>query len=75
MYVIFGLLTGLLAWIGNRLHNKLDELGQQVNAQLEKVNDSLRGIEKELRNDLVDLEIRVTVLEQKNDKCSNLTNN
>jgi hypothetical protein len=47
--VLFGVLLLLLAWIGNRVHTRLDEISK-----------SLGAIERDLRNDLISLDRRVT---------------
>lgn len=47
--VLFGILLLLLAWIGSRVHTRLDEISK-----------SLGAIEKDLRNDLISLDRRVT---------------
>jgi Tfp pilus assembly protein PilO len=55
---LMGVLIVLIGWIGNRIHNKLDEMAS-----------ALRSIEKDLRNDLSSLDRRVSYLEgqHKND--------
>lgn len=47
--VLFGILLLLLAWIGSRVHTRLDEISK-----------SLGAIERDLRNDLISLDRRVT---------------
>lgn len=49
---LIAVLIGLLAWIGNRVHDRLDSIAS-----------SLTSIEKDLRGDLVNLDRRVSKLE------------
>lgn len=49
---LMGLLIIVLAWIGTRIHSRLDE-----------ISTSLVGIEKDLRKDLVHLDRRVSHIE------------
>lgn len=51
---VLALLAVIIGWIGNRIHNRLDEIGQ-----------SLASIEKDLRDDLTSLDRRVTTIETK----------
>ena len=60
---MFFLLTGLLAWIGGRVHKRLDELTIMLDAKLGSVSASLSGIEKDLRNELTGLDRRVSRIE------------
>lgn len=53
IWVVFTLLTALLAWIGVRIHNRLDDICQ-----------SLSKIERDLRDDLAHLDRRVTRIEE-----------
>jgi len=50
---VLALLVLILGWIGMRIHNRLDEIGQ-----------SLSSIEKDLRDDLTSLDRRVTRVEE-----------
>jgi len=52
--VMFGLLMALLGWLGNRLYNRVDEIGQAV-----------QNIETDLHGQIGVLDRRVTVLEYK----------
>lgn len=54
--VLFGLLVSVLAWIGGRLYNKLDEI----------VN-SLSSVATELHMRINTIDRRVTVIEARND--------
>jgi len=58
-----GLLISVLAWIGARVHAKLDSLTEKMEARLSSINSTLSGIEKDLRKDLVALDRRVSHLE------------
>lgn len=49
---LLGLLVMVLTWIGTRIHSRLDE-----------ISTSLLGIEKDLRNDLVHLDRRLSRIE------------
>ena len=49
---LFGLVVGLLAWLGNKAYSKLDEMAA-----------SLRSIEGDLRERIGDLDHRVTQVE------------
>lgn len=49
---LFGLLTVVVGWIGNKLYTKLESIETKVNA-----------IENELRQEIYDLDRRVTRLE------------
>ena len=60
---MFLLLTGLLAWIGGRVHTRLDELTVMLDTKLGAVSASLSGIEKDLRNELTGLDRRVSRIE------------
>ena len=48
------MLTILIGWIGNRIHNRLEE-----------INGTLTGIERDLRGDLTNLDRRITATETK----------
>lgn len=72
--VVGGALLGLLTWIGNRLHTKVEELPAQVSVQVEKVhaeivskmaemNATHARLERDLREQHSKLDRRVTVLE------------
>lgn len=50
---VLALLTMILAWLGSRIHNRLDEIGK-----------SLSSIERDLREDLATLDRRVTRVEE-----------
>lgn len=63
IYILFGVLITLLAWIGARVHTKIDLLTDKIEEKLDEVNDTLRGIEKDLRADLVEHDKRITTLE------------
>lgn len=63
IYFLLTVLLGLLAWIGNRIHVKIDSLTERLENKLDDVNRTLRGIESELRNDLLEHDKRITTLE------------
>jgi len=63
IYVLFGLLITLLAWIGARVHTKMDYLTEKIEEKLDEVNHTLRGIERDLRGDLIEHDKRITTLE------------
>lgn len=57
--VVFLLLIGVLAWIGARVHSKLDNLYEVLGAMDKK----LGVIEKDLRSDIIGIDMRLTVVE------------
>jgi hypothetical protein len=61
--VFFFLLVAVLAWIGSRVHSKLDNLYQVLDDKLGEVNSKLGGIEKDLRNELTGLDRRISKIE------------
>jgi hypothetical protein len=63
MGLIFGLLIAVLAWIGNRVHTRLDALTETVDKKFEQIHTVLSSIERDLRGDLVDLDRRIAKLE------------
>ena len=63
IYVLFGLLISLLAWIGARVHTKMDYLTEKIEEKLGEVNHTLRGIERDLRGDLNEHDRRITRIE------------
>jgi hypothetical protein len=62
---ILGILVLLLAWVGNRLHNKLDELTNRLDIKLTQVNSLLTNIDRDLREELKDIELKQKDLEVK----------
>ena len=62
-FVVLSVLIGLLAWIGNRIHEKIDFLTERLEEKLDDVNRTLGSIERDLRNDLVEHDKRITILE------------
>jgi cell division protein FtsB len=54
--VLFGLLVSILAWIGGRLYNKLDEIVK-----------SLGSVASELHGRINTIDRRVTVIEAQNE--------
>jgi sensor domain CHASE-containing protein len=65
--VLFFLLISVLAWIGNRVHSRLDNLTATVDDKFERIHTVLSAIEKDMRNDLTDLDRRVSTIET---RCS-----
>jgi hypothetical protein len=61
--ILLGILVTILAWIGNRIHIKIDHLTEKLDGHLNAVNNTLRGIENDLREDLVEHDRRITALE------------
>lgn len=57
-------LIGLLAWIGGRVHTKLDNLTDKMDAGLKEMNQTLTSIERDLRGELATLDRRVTRMEE-----------
>ena len=66
---LFGLLVMVLAWIGSRVHQRLDGLTTMLSEKLEQMNAKLGGIEKDLRNELSHLDRRVTRVESDHGRC------
>lgn len=64
---VFGILIGVLGWIGSRVHSRLDNLYEILDDKLGAMNQKLGGIERDLRNDLSGLDRRVTRIEASHD--------
>ena len=60
---LIGTLTTVLAWIGSRVHVKLDSLQEMLNTKLSAVSETLSKIDKDLRQDLSGIEARVSRIE------------
>jgi len=60
---LFALLVAVLAWIGQRVHKRLDDLTVMLDSKLTSVSFSLAGIEKDLRGELSSLDRRVSRIE------------
>lgn len=60
---LFFLLIMVLAWIGSRVHTKIDALTETLADGLSGVNDKLGSIERDLRDELVGLDRRITKVE------------
>jgi len=58
-----GLLIAILAWIGSRVHDKIDNLTDKMDSGLKEMNVTLSSIEKDLRGELVKLDRRLTKME------------
>lgn len=67
---VIAILITLLGWIGSRVHSKLDELTATVANKFEQINETLGGIERDLRHDLSRLDRRVSRIEGSTVKCS-----
>jgi hypothetical protein len=63
IYFLLTVLLSLLAWIGNRIHIKIDSLTDKIEAKLDEVNKTLSGIERDLKEDLIEHDKRITALE------------
>ena len=60
---LLGLLVALLAWIGQRIHVKLDTLTEKFEEKMDQVNQTLSGIERDLKNDIFEHDKRISALE------------
>ena len=56
-------MLGLLAWLGSRLHSKVD----QIPRELEAINHTLHQIEVDLRRELATHDARISVVEARVD--------
>lgn len=52
---LFVIVTGLLSWIGTRVHSRLDQLTEMLDKKLTAVGMTLSIIERDLRGDLAGL--------------------
>ena len=59
VYALLTVLLTLLAWIGNRIHTKIDFLTERLEEKLDDVNRTLGSIERDLRNDLIEHDKRI----------------
>ena len=62
-------LIGVLGWIGSRVHAKLDQLSDKMEAKLSDLNKTLGAIERDIRGELNGLDRRVTRVEAHCDDC------
>lgn len=53
---MFGLLCGVLGWIGSRMSTKIDALGENIIAMADKLHEKINGVDR-----------RVTVIETRCD--------
>jgi len=60
---LFTLLVLVLGWIGSRVHQRLDSLTIMLSEKLGNMDAKLGGIERDLRDELVTLDRRVTRVE------------
>lgn len=63
---LFMLLIGVLGWIGQRVHSRLDKLSDMLDEKLTSMSSTLAGIERDLRGDITALDRRISHLEGKN---------
>lgn len=63
LILILGGLLSILAWIGQRVHVKLDSLQETISTKLTEVNKTLTLIDRDLREDLSKIEHRVSKIE------------
>lgn len=61
--IVFTLLIAVLAWIGNRVHTKLDDLTKTVDMRFMQLHESLGNIDRDLRADLSNHGERIAKLE------------
>lgn len=59
--VLVAVLLGILAWLGARLHARVDE----IPAELSKINETLFLIEGNLKKELASHDTRLSVVEAK----------
>lgn len=43
---MFGLLTSVLAWVGTRLHSKVDALGEKISDETKAIYERMNGIDR-----------------------------
>ena len=55
----------LVAWVGSRMQQSVDELRAMLDLKLTTVSQTLASIEKDIRHELGDHDTRITVLESK----------
>lgn len=53
----------ILGWIGANVHRKLDDLNKGLEEKLGSMASTLRGIEKDLRGELSNLDRRISHVE------------
>lgn len=63
LLIVMGVLVSVLAWIGSRVHTKLDYLTDKIEEKFDQIHSTLRGIESDLREDLIEHDKRITTLE------------
>ena len=64
---LFFMLISVLAWIGNRVHSRLDNLTATVENKIDQIHEVLTKIERDMRDDLVNLDRRISKLETRCD--------
>jgi hypothetical protein len=60
---LFTVLIVVIGWIGSRVHTKLDDLSLVVATKFDELNKTLIAIERDLRDDLHDMDRRIILLE------------
>lgn len=60
---VMTLLIGVLAWIGNRVHTRLDKLTETVDTRFLQLHEALITIDRDLRADLSNHGERIAKLE------------
>lgn len=68
--LVVAVLIAVLGWIGSRVHSKLDQLSDRMEARLSDLNKTLGAIEKDLRGELTRLDRRVTRVEARCDELN-----
>lgn len=63
--VLFFMLVGVLVWIGQRVHQRLDHLSDVVGEKFDNLHDILAMTERRHNDKIVDIERRVIVIEQR----------
>ena len=57
--VVFFLLIGVLGWIGNKVHNRLDNLTSTVDKKFDQLHGVLDAIKDDLHGRITDTERRM----------------
>lgn len=60
---LFTILIAILAWIGNRVHTRLDGLTIMLDEKLTAMGGTLSAVEKDLRQNITALDRRVSHIE------------
>ena len=62
---LFGLLCALLAWIGSKLHSKLDEVVIALQSVRTELHQRISETDRRHLDKNVDLDRRITIIEQR----------